>query len=128
MILPYSLLKIAHIVAVMIWVAGMFRLVEAFSRELSTDEAEATLDFDKAWTVPAMALAWTAGFTMAWQARWWQHSWFLGKIALAVAISALHGALAGRLRRGRHTQKTLHPLLLTAILGVVSLVILKPGF
>ncbi|MFA5503984.1 MAG: CopD family protein [Vulcanimicrobiota bacterium] len=125
----YLFLKVFHVVSILIWIAGMFRLCDFYQhRETRENELEAVLDFDSTWTSPAMLGAWCAGMGMTVIARWWNHRWFLWKFLLVISLSAVHGVMVGRLRREQPTEKgRTHVWWLVLILaGVVSLVIIKP--
>lgn len=127
MIFPYKLLKVVHIVSVLIWMSGMFRLFYLFRQEEpGGEELDSTLDFDADWTSPAMLVAWLAGVGMAVQAHWWSHPWFLSKFCLALLLSGLHGVMVGRLKSGRASRRYPVWVLLLMIVAVVSLVVVKP--
>ncbi|MCA9778921.1 MAG: CopD family protein [Candidatus Eremiobacteraeota bacterium] len=125
----YQALKVVHIVSVLVWVAGMFRLFDFYQHAGErTNERTSVLTFDSRWTTPAMLAAWLAGGGMAVQARWGNHSWFLWKFLLVVSLSGLHGVLIGRMSREQDGELgKLHTWwLLVPLLTVVWLVVVKP--
>ena len=127
--MTYQLLKVVHIVSVMVWMAGMFRLFDFYQKPSRSEaERDSVLSFDSRWTTPAMLSAWLAGASMVYLARWWNHRWFLWKILLVVTISGLHGVLVGRLaREDGATLPRLQPWwLLPPLCAVVALVVMKP--
>ena len=127
--MTYNLLKIVHILSVLIWISGMFRLLDFHQHKKEREsQREAVLEFDSTWTSPAMLSAWCAGIAMAYLARWWNHSWFLWKVLLVVALSGLHGLLIGTLDRedGSANQHAKVWWLIPLLLGIVSLVVIKP--
>lgn len=133
----YTLVKCLHLMAVLVWMAGMFRLVHFFSEaseSARTEEIDSLLDFDGSWTSPAMLSAWVLGSWMVWRVRWWTHSWFAVKFLLALAVSGLHGVLVGRAKRLANDSNTLPkprykglPIaLLAVVFTIIVMVIAKP--
>jgi putative membrane protein len=43
---------------------------------------------------PAMIATWLLGLWLAWQGHWFDSGWLQAKLALVLAMSALHGFLA----------------------------------
>jgi len=133
----YEVAKVVHLMAVIVWMAGMFGLVHFFARRpnsATAEEVEELLHLDDNWTSPGMLLAWTLGLWMAWKVRWWSQAWFVVKFLMAIVVSALHGILVGRVRRmavGQEVPTNDHrkrlPLFLCAvILTIITMVIIKP--
>ncbi len=137
----YLALKAAHIAAVVTWIGGLLVLalllravatlpLQAQARHLLS----AVGRWDQRVTSPAMGLAWVLGIAMALQAGWFRSPWLLLKLVLVVALSALHGLLAGRLQRLLGEQAVLLParwraaaaLTLAAVAGIAVLVVFKP--
>ena len=89
---------------------------------------------NKAIMVPAMLVAWATGLWLAYDAGLFRQGWFHGKLALVVAMSAVHGVLSARLRgfaEDRNQKSHVYyrvwkevPTLL--MIGVVILVIVQP--
>ena len=50
-------------------------------------------------TTPAMVIVWALGIVLAMQGGWSVPVWLQAKLALVVALSALHGIQSGQLRR-----------------------------
>jgi putative membrane protein len=64
----------------------------------------------KAIINPAMIATWVLGFCLAWAGGWLGAPWFHVKLALVLAMSAVHGLLARYVKdfaadRNRRTQK-----------------------
>ena len=64
----------------------------------------------KAIINPAMIAAWLLGAWLAWSGGWLAAPWFAAKLALVLALSGLHGYLAGIVKQfaadqNRHSQK-----------------------
>lgn len=140
----YLLLKALHIIAVTTWIGGLLMqafLLRTVARQplpLLPDERSvigAAVRWDRRLAVPAMLLAWTCGLALASQGHWWMAPWLMLKLALVLALSALHGVQAGSLRRMvgdpvrrpppwlRHSPV----LVLCGVTAIVLLVVLKPG-
>ena len=125
----YQPLKVIHIISMLVWSSGMFRLFDYYQNASGREaERDGVLSFDCRWTTPAMLSTWLAGASMAYLAGWWNHRWFLWKVLLVVVLSGLHGVLVGRL--GRESRGILPQLqtcwLVPPILAVVALVVFKP--
>lgn len=130
----YLWIKAAHVVAVLIWMAGMFALAHRLADSDDGAPLEPFLQLDRNWTIWAMALAYGVGLWMASQARWWMHPWFLAKFGLAVAMGGLHGSLVAAVKRRQkgETARSWHrraPLLVVALAtAIVVLVVVKPAW
>lgn len=100
--------KAVHVAAVVAWLAGMV-LVGLLLAALRTLPAAhfpanralllAVHHWDRRVTTPAMGLAWALGLWLAWRGGFLGAGWLSAKLVLVVVLSALHGTLAGRLRR-----------------------------
>jgi protoporphyrinogen IX oxidase len=139
----YLLFKSLHIAAVITWMGGMVLLSAAMlwlcsakrPRIERETEIVATLKrWDSRVTSPAMGLAWIFGIVIAIQGDWFSQPWLHAKLALVIALSALHGNLSASLRRLQADPAREPPgylkysgvFTLAAILGIVLLVVLKP--
>ena len=101
-------IKALHIAAVVTWVAGLLMLSLLLS-VLATAPAPslpqerrlmtALRRWDRMVTSPAMVLAWVLGISLAVHGGWFTSPWLAAKLVLVMAMSALHGVLAGTLRR-----------------------------
>lgn len=141
--MSYLLFKSLHIVAVIIWMGGMVlssaAILWLFAAnrpriERETEVVAALKRWDSRVTSPAMGLAWLLGIIIAVQGDWFSQPWLHAKLALVIALSALHGNLSASFRRlqadpGREPPGYLKysgVLTLAAIFGIVFLVVLKP--
>lgn len=123
----YPWLKALHVLAVIVWMAGMFRLAWMMKAAENERDVEQALEFDRTLTGPAMMVAWGAGFWLATKARWWLHPWFGIKFTLALAMAALHGHWLAELKRKEPRAKKFPLELLIFLIGsIVTLVIVKP--
>lgn len=140
----YLLLKALHIFAVMTWIGGVLQqafLLRTVARQplpLLPDERSvigAAVRWERRLVAPAMLLAWACGLALASQGHWWMTPWLSAKLALVLALSALHGIQAGSLRRMvadpvRHPPAWLRhaaAVVLCGLSAIVFLVVFKPG-
>ena len=130
--MTYLLVKAAHVVSLFVWIAGMAAValslrhpVLAFMKPLKA--------YDRAVTTPAMILAWGFGLFLAVRGGWFPQSWLGLKILLVLALSGIHGALTGKLRRATNVTgepvpggQWFLPTGLALVSGIVLLVTIKP--
>ena len=138
----YLWVKAAHVTFVIFWMAGLFLLPRfyVYHQETTVGSPE-----DRAWIerearvrsiilAPAMLLVWVLGLMLAFNLDLWGQHWFQAKLALVIAMSALHSFLS-RWRRDFAADANKHsarfyrfmneaPTLL--LIGIVLLVALKP--
>jgi putative membrane protein len=138
----YLWLKAAHVIAVIAWMAGMLYLPRLFVYHADvapgSPQSETFKVMErrllKAIINPAMIAAWVLGLYLAWEAGFFRSGWLHGKLALVLAMSALHGFFVRWVRdfandRNTHSAKFYRivneiPTLL--MIGIVILVIVKP--
>jgi uncharacterized membrane protein len=97
---------------------------------------ETIRQWDRRATAPAMLIAWITGLYLANQGDWFGDRWLTLKLACVIALAALHGLLAGKLRRFLETETAnsppASPLTLAGLFGlmgsIVLLVVVKPYF
>jgi putative membrane protein len=138
----YLVLKSLHVVAVIAWMAGMLYLPRLFvyhcDAEKGSKQSETFKVMERrllrAIIDPAMILTWILGLTMAWMNGWWGEGWFIAKLALVTALSAVHG-LFSRWRRDFEADRNVRPARFYRIwnevptvlmIGIVFLVVMKP--
>lgn len=141
--MTYLLIKSLHVCAVIFWMSGMFlqSLLLIAGRNMSGPVLPLELSrlrmlrrWCRGMTVPAMALTWISGLTIATLGGWAGEPWLILKFAFVLALSALHGVLSGALRRrlecpteAPSSNLTLvFPSLLVMTSAIVFLVINKP--
>ncbi len=138
----YLWAKAVHVIAVIAWMAGMLYLPRLFvyhsEVEVGSEQSETFKVMEqrllRAIINPAMMVTWVFGLWLAWKGFGFQGGWLHAKIALVVAMSGMHGYLAGSVRRfaeDRNEKSTRHwrvmnevPTLL--MIAIVILVIVKP--
>ena len=114
----YLYLKALHIIAVISWMAGMLYLPRLFVYHV--DAAAGSVQSEtfkvmerrllKAIMTPAMIVSWLAGLALAYEGHWFAAPWFDIKLALVLAMTAVHGLLSRWVKdfaadRNRHTGK-----------------------
>lgn len=131
--MAYELLKVAHIVAVILWFGGMMT-VAILLRE-SPELAASLRIWDQRITTPAMIAAWALGLAMASWGGWFSTGgWLIAKLVFVMALSAVHGMLSGRLRRIAAPRPaplqagglSILAVMTLLLLAIVFLVITKP--
>lgn len=138
----YPWAKAIHIIAVIAWMAGMLYLPRLFVYHVDAEKGSVQSETFKvmerrllrAIINPAMLLTWAFGLWLAWTGFGFQGGWLHAKIALVVAMSAVHGYLSGAVRKfaqDRNTKSARHwrlvnemPTLL--MIAIVILVVVKP--
>jgi putative membrane protein len=138
----YLSLKALHILAIISWMAGMLYLPRLFvyhaEAPKGSPQARTFVVMERrlmrAIMLPALLVTWATGLTLAVQAGFLHAGWFHAKLALVIALSALHGYFA-KLRNGLAEETNQHssrffrivneaPTVLMA--GIVILVVFKP--
>lgn len=131
----YPILKAFHLVAVVVFISGMmvscFAVAALRLQQLPQDLREKVLRWDRNVTSPALGLLWALGLTLAVLGGWFQDVWFIVKFVLVFALSAFHGLVTGRLRKGDASGagivfQNAQPVFLVTIAVVVLLASLKP--
>jgi putative membrane protein len=98
----YLYLKAFHIVAVIAWMAGMLYLPRLFVYHCDAPPGSPQSETFKIMERrllriiinPAMIATWVLGLWLAWQGDWFKAGWLHGKLALVLAMSAVHGLFA----------------------------------
>ena len=138
----YLWVKAAHVIAIIAWMAGMLYLPRLFVYHCDAPKGSAqsatfkTMErrLFKVIINPAMIAAWVLGLYLAWSGGFFTAHWFHGKLALALAMSGVHGYFAGSVRRFAEDRNTLsagtwrmlNEVPTVLMVGIVLLVILKP--
>ena len=98
----YSWIKVVHLLAIAVWMGGMLAndlALLALPDGGPPPALRAMRRWDRVVTTPAMLATWAAGITIAMWAGWWHEGWLWTKVALVLALSALHGLQSATLRR-----------------------------
>jgi len=138
----YPWAKAIHVIAVIAWMAGMLYLPRLFVYHVEAVKGSAQSETFKVMERrllrgiinPAMTVTWMFGLWLAWKGFGFQGGWLHAKILAVLLLSALHGYLAGALRKfadDRNEKPARHwrivneiPTLLMIV--IVVLVVVKP--
>ncbi len=141
--MDYLWLKAFHVTSFAVWIGGMLILSLAVSSLPAATGSDAAapspmIDAISRWnrwvTSPAMLLAWVFGIALAAQGDWFSAPWLWIKLVIITLLSALHGALSGRLRRRtgildaspRSFLRFAGPVTIASFLIVTILAVAKP--
>jgi putative membrane protein len=138
--MPYSALLAGHLVAVAVFLAGLFAsaallpglTVSPEQAAAARDEIRRLVAINRFATMPALAFVWAFGIAMAVEAGWYASGWLKAKVAIVLLLSAWHGRQSASLRRlasGRDAPyASYRPLgvLTMAVAAIVALVVVKP--
>jgi putative membrane protein len=138
----YLWAKAIHVIAVISWMAGMLYLPRLFVYHVDAEPGSVQSETFKvmerrllrAIINPAMTITWVFGLWLAWKGFGFSGGWLHAKIAAVVALSGVHGYLAGAVRRfaeDRNTKPARHWRMINEIptvlmIIIVILVIVKP--
>lgn len=138
----YDWIKAGHVIAVISWMAGMLYLPRLFVYHVDAPVGSAQSETFKvmerrllrAIVNPAMLASWAFGLWLAWRGFAFSGGWLHAKIAAVLALSAVHGYLAGAVRRfseDRNTKSSRHWRMVNEIptllmIAIVILVVVKP--
>jgi putative membrane protein len=138
----YEWLKAFHIIAVIAWMAGMLYLPRLFVYHCEADPGSRQSEtfkvmerrLLKAIINPSMVVTWVLGLWLAWSGGWFASPWLHVKIALVLAMSAVHGVLSRRVKdfaadRNRRSQKyyrIINEVPTALMILIVLLAVLKP--
>ncbi|MBX3531479.1 MAG: protoporphyrinogen oxidase HemJ [Rhizobiaceae bacterium] len=138
----YPWIKAVHVIAVISWMAGMLYLPRLFVYHVGAERGSVQSETFKvmerrllrAIINPAMIATWAAGLWLAWHGFAFQGGWLHAKIAAVLALSGVHGYLAGAVRRfaeDRNEKPARHWRIVNEIptllmIAIVVLVVVKP--
>jgi protoporphyrinogen IX oxidase len=143
----YDWIKAIHIIAVIAWMAGMLYLPRLFVYHSAAEKGSVQSETFKVMERrllrgiinPAMILAIALGLWLAWlgpdsRYGWFASGWLQAKIALVLALSAMHGLFARWVKafaadRNQHSSKfyrIINEVPTIAMIIIVLLVVLKP--
>jgi putative membrane protein len=138
----YLWLKAIHVIAVISWMAGMLYLPRLFvyhaDAEIGSKQSETFKVMERrllrAIINPAMAVTWVLGLWLAYDSGFFVSGWLHAKLALVLAMSALHGFYtrwmkdfaADRNRRSAKFYRIMNEVPTVLMIAIVCLVIVKP--
>jgi putative membrane protein len=135
-------LKALHIIAVIVWMAGMLYLPRLFvyhsDAPIGSAMSETFKTMErrllKAIVNPSMILVFLTGLILAYLTGYWQAPWLHAKFALALGLGGLHGYFARCVRlfaadsnqRSARFFRILNEIPTVLMVLIVILVVLKP--
>ena len=138
----YEWVKALHVISVISWMAGLLYLPRLFVYHCDASPGSVQSETFKvmerrllrAIINPAMMVAWVLGLWLAWRGFDFSGGWLHVKIALVVAMSAMHGYFSGAVRRfaeDRNDKPSRHWRIMNEVptvlmIAIVILVIVKP--
>jgi len=143
----YEWIKAFHIIAVIAWMAGMLYLPRLFVYHCAAEKGSVQSETFKVMERrllrgiinPAMIATWVLGLSLAWlgpdsRYGWFDSGWLQAKIALVLALSALHGFFARWVKdfavdRNQHSPRfyrIVNEVPTILLILIVLLVVLKP--
>jgi len=138
----YPWLKAFHVIAVIAWMAGMLYLPRLFVYHCAAEKGSVQSATFKvmerrllrAIINPAMIATWILGLGLAWSGHWFDSGWLQAKLALVLAMSALHGFFARWVKAfaidaNRHSQRfyrIINEIPTLLMIAIVILAVVKP--
>jgi putative membrane protein len=138
----YLWLKAAHIFAVIAWMAGMLYLPRLFVYHCEAEPGSRQSETFKLMEQrllrviinPAMVATWVLGLWLAWESGAFRAGWLHAKLALVLAMSALHGLssrwmrdfAADRNARSQRFYRIVNEIPAILLIGIIVLVVVKP--
>jgi protoporphyrinogen IX oxidase len=138
----YLWLKALHVIAMIAWMAGMLYLPRLFvyhcEAEPGSKQSETFKVMERrllrAIINPAMVATWVLGLWLAWDAGLYRSGWLHAKLALVLAMSAMHGMFVryvrefaeDRNRRSQRFYRIINEVPTLLMIGIVILVVVKP--
>jgi putative membrane protein len=138
----YLWLKAVHVIAIISWMAGMLYLPRLFvyhcEAEPGSKQSETFKVMERrllrAIINPAMIVTWIVGLWLAWDAGFFKAGWLHAKLALVLAMTAMHGFLSRWVRAfaadsNLHSQKfyrIINEVPTILMIAIVILVVVKP--
>jgi putative membrane protein len=138
----YPWIKAFHVIAVIAWMAGMLYLPRLFVYHCKAEKGSVQSETFKvmerrllsAIINPAMIATWVLGLTLGFMGGWFDSGWLKAKLALVLALSALHGLLASYVKafaadRNRHSEKfyrIINEVPTILLIAIVILAVVKP--
>ena len=138
----YEWIKALHVIAVISWMAALLYLPRLFvyhcDAAVGSVQSETFKTMERrlyrAIATPAMIVAWLAGLYLIWRGGWLVAGWMHAKLALVIAMSAMHGYLGTRMKdfaADRNTKsskfyRAINEVPTALMVLVVILVVVKP--
>lgn len=109
----YPWLKSGHIIFMVFWMAGLFMLPRQmlYCHGAAAGSPEEALWADRMGKLrriiltPSLVVVWVLGIALATGIDAWSQGWLHAKLALVIALSGVHGYLAGQAKRMARGQR-----------------------
>ena len=138
----YEWVKAVHVMAVIAWMAALLYLprlmVYHVDAAVGSQQSETFKIMERRLLrgimTPSMIVAWVLGLYLSWAGFGFRGGWLHGKIALVLAMSAMHGYLVGRVRAFAEDRndkpgrfyRIINEVPAVLMAGIVILVVVKP--
>ncbi|MFD2053855.1 protoporphyrinogen oxidase HemJ [Mesorhizobium calcicola] len=138
----YPWAKAIHVLAVISWMAGMLYLPRLLVYHADAEKGSVQSETFKVMerrllrgiVNPAMIVTWVFGLWLAWKGFGFEGGWLHAKIGAVLLLSAVHGYLAGAVRKfaeDRNEKPAKHWRMVNEIptllmIAIVVLVVVKP--
>ncbi|MBR1218575.1 CopD family protein [Bradyrhizobium sp. U87765 SZCCT0131] len=131
----YPWLKALHVICTFVFVAGLLALSSLLvagrrAPEAVRQIAPLALRWDRLFTLPALLAVWALGMVLALSAGWFTSGWLQIKLAVVVALSAMHGMMSGQVRRfvttGALARWSPWPWIFVSLAAIITLAVVKP--
>jgi protoporphyrinogen IX oxidase len=138
----YEWIKALHVVAIISWMAAMLYLPRLFIYHCASEKGSVQSEtfkvmerrLLKAIMTPAMVVSWLSGLYLVWRGGWHVAGWFHVKFVSVLAMSAVHGYLAGVTgvfardgnKKPQRFYRVINEVPTVLMLVVVVMVIVKP--
>lgn len=130
----YVWLEALHLAAVTTWMFGLIVAPVALKRTAGPQVAVLVRKQFRRVTTPAMVLALGLGLWLAYDGGWFSAGWLHAKLVLVFALTAIHGVLAGQLRRVSAVESQAAPawvlhlsgVVIAAALAIAALMVVRP--
>jgi len=138
--MTYTILKAAHLILVMVWLAGLLAAPVALLVLRQVERPGPAAAVLKSWYTrmvsPAMFGVWLLGLGLMLSGQWFRAPWMWAKLTLVLALTGLYGVLMGLFKRlaqdpdaalaARATIRGLLIAVFVVMVVVVGLVVIKP--
>ena len=138
----YLWIKALHVIAVIAWMAGMLYLPRLYvyhcAAAAGSEQSETFKVMERrllrAIINPAMIASWVLGLLLAAELGAWSDGWMHAKLALVIAMTAMHIALArwrrdfeaDANRRSATFYRAMNEVPTVLMIGIVVLAVVKP--
>ncbi|MDX8347189.1 CopD family protein [Cognatiyoonia sp. IB215446] len=99
----YDTLKALHLLAMVVWMGGMLMAPIILLTVSRLENPAALATAFRGWYLrlisPALVAVWIFGIAIMTLGNWFDAPWMIGKLAIVLILSGVHGAISGQFRR-----------------------------